>query len=176
MLGNLRTTIEKHREAISRLKAEGDAVRAAPVDAETITRRLDAEIAKAKEHASGFFAYLNSPGGGFTSSTFNRHAAADAFAFWAACDPDALRAVALESIRAGDMTEEQRANRLTAIDEALEAAEIDEELSLREIDAAIGNHEQRRLDARVDILLAPLAELQAVAKPAKAGGLFRKAS
>lgn len=176
MLGNLRTSIEKHRESVSRLKAEGDAVRAAPVDTETITRRLDAEIAKAKERASGFFSYLNSPSGGFSSSTFNRHAAADAFAFWAACDPDALRAVALENIRAGDMTEEQRAKRLAEIDNALEVAEIDEELALREIDVAIGNHEPRRLDARVDIILAPLAELQAAAKPAKAGGFFKRAS
>jgi hypothetical protein len=176
MLEALRSTVEKHREAISRVKAESDAIRVAPVDAETITRRLDAEIAQAKERASGFFSYLNSPDGGFTSSTFNRHAAADAFAFWAACDPDSLRAVALENIPVGDMTEDQRATRLAAAEAALAESEIAEEITLREIDVATGNHEKRRLDARPDILLAPLTELQAAAKPAKAGGFFRKAS
>lgn len=176
MLGPLRAAVEQHRAAISRHASEMDAIASAPVDAETASRRLDAEIERSKQLLPDHFRHLDSPRSGFSAEAFNRRATAEPFAFWATYDPETLKEIALSTIRPGGITDAERAKRLAAAEDARQVAEVDEEIALREIDSLTGSHEKRRLDARVEILLAPLTELQAVAKPAKSGGLFRKAS
>lgn len=176
MLGPLRSAVEQHRAAISRHASEIEAIASAPVDAETASRRLDAEIERSKELIADHFRHLDSPRGGFSAEAFNRRATSEPFAFWASYDPDTLKEIALSTIRPGGLTDADRAKRLQAAGEVVEAAEIAEEIALREIDSVTGNHERRRLDARMGIILAPLAELQAAAKPAKTGGLFKRAS
>lgn len=176
MLGPLRSAVEQHRASIARHASEIEAITSAPVDAETASRRLEAEIERSKQLLPDHFRHLDSARGGFSADAFNRRATAEPFVFWATYDPETLREIALSTIRPGGISDAERAKRLAAADEALKGVEIAEEITLREIDSLTGSHERRRLDARVEILLAPLAELQAVARPAKSGGLFRKAS
>ncbi len=173
-IDSLRAVISRHRVSISRHVAERAAALSAPVDAATVTARIDAEIAAGQERAGKFFSFIGSPRNEFSPGRFNEHMKNDAFAFFASFDPERVREMALEKVGPTGLTGEERAKRLAYAEAALAEAEIAEELALRELDALVGAHEPRRLDAKPPILLAPLAELQA-AKPAKMIAFSKKA-
>lgn len=173
MLDTSRAHIEAIRSNVSRLAAERDAVRSAYFDGPYVERRADAMIAGWAERARDAFEHLGSRGGGPASSEISSRLAAVELA--AILQPEALKKAMIASARTG-ISDTVREQELKRLDTEIKAAEIAEELALREIDAVTGNHEKRRLDARIDIILAPSTELQVAAKPAKAGGLFRKAS
>lgn len=168
MIEAKREAVAKARLTISDLTDERRAISSAPVNADTIARRIDAEIARAQEYgASGLFASLGARAGGFSPAVFNSAAGADLFRFLCHFDPAGLRETALAAVPAGILSEPERERELERVATALAQAEVEEEIALREADALTGGHEPRRLDARPDVLLAPLAELQAAAQAAK---------
>lgn len=169
-----RASVEQNRKVIAQQTAARDAAASAPVDLATAAARIDVEITAAQARFDGF-RHLSSPGGGWDAERFNRTAGQDLFGFLAAYDPKGLKETALATVPAGGLSEAARAAAIASASGVLAEAEIAEEITLRQLDALIGGHEPRRPDARPEIMLAPLAELEAAAKP-KPAGFFKKAS
>lgn len=149
------------RDRIGELKGERDRVEALPHDIAEIERRVDREIATARERRSlrypGFFQafVVDLTLSGYLKRAFE----ADQLGFLAAWDPVRLKSVLMEDMPLNGITDADRATRLKKLSDDILATEIAEEVLLREMEASTNAPIFRRTDANPAILLAPDTEL-----------------